>query len=166
MHDRLVQEATRALDKLGNVEPTDAKFALVEENAIKLVEAEIKHSEAADRQNERQDKLELERDKMDNEFKLKSREMDIREKELELRNKELDLRAKELDAKERMEYQKVAEANADMAARRRAEKKQAWWELIKIPLTAICSGALIVVTGRVEQHAILGQHQWSLIPKK
>ena len=62
-----------------------------------------------------------------------------------------------------------ADKSSDAAARRRLEKRQAWWDLIKMGFTTVCStacsAALIVVTGKMEQQAILGQHQWSLIPK-
>lgn len=173
MHDGLVRESTRALDKLGDLEPTDQKYEDVEERALKLIDAEIKHSEFADKQNERQAKLDIEKTKMDNEFTIKNRELDIREKELTVKEKELDLKGREMDLKEkeldmktRLEFQKAGEANSDLIARRRADKLQAWWEIIKIPLGAACTGALIVLTGNVEQHAILGQHQWSLLSKR
>ena len=62
-----------------------------------------------------------------------------------------------------------ADKSSDAEDRRKMEKRQAWWDLIKIFATTtfstVCSAALIVVTGKIEQNAILGQHQWQLIPK-
>ena len=49
--------------------------------------------------------------------------------------------------------------------KRRAEKRQAWFELIKIGISTASTLALIVATGHIEQNVILGQHKWSLIPK-
>lgn len=49
--------------------------------------------------------------------------------------------------------------------KRMAEKRQAWFELIKIGLSTMSTLALIVATGHIEQNVILGQHKWSLIPK-
>ena len=143
-HDKLVEEVQRLQNWLAEHEPTDENYGVVLDRLGKLSRLGIEFDEACDKQLERQDKLELERDRID-------RELDLKEKEIELKNT--------------LEMDKVEDNLAEAAARRRIEKRQAWGELIKIVLSTTCSAALIIVTGKIEQHAILGQHQWALIPK-
>ena len=143
-HDKLVTELNRLQDMISNTDPTSEEYARIEERMIRLAKLCIELDEACDKQLERQDRLEVDRLKVE-------RELDLREKEIELKND--------------LEVMKANDGVANDAARRRAEKRQAWWELIKIGLQVSGSAALILITGNVEQNAILGHNKWSLIPK-
>ena len=150
-HDKLVEEVQRLQNWLSDHDPSDEKYEVILGRLIKLTKLGIEFDEACDKQLERQDKLEIETNKSSKEIELRERELNLKEQELKLKNRLDSLRAEET-------------AN-EMLARRKAEKRQAVWDLIKIALSTACSASLIVMTGKVEQQAILGQHQWSLIPK-
>ena len=143
-HDKLVEELTRLQNLLNTLEPTSEEYSVVADRMVKLAKLGIELDDACDKQLERQDKLDLERYKIDKEFEFK-------EKELELKNG--------------IEAMKIEDNAADAAERRRTEKRQALWELIKIALQLGGSAALICVTGKIEQGVILGHNKWSLIPK-
>lgn len=143
-HDKLIEEVQRLQEWLNENDPTTENYAHVEERLIKLVKLGIEFDEACDKQLERQDRLDLERDKT-------MRELDLKEKEIELKNG--------------IEAMRIEDNSVDAANRRRVEKRQAYWDLIKTGLQIGGSAVLIVLTGLTEQHVILGQHKWSLIPK-
>lgn len=150
-HDKLVEEMQRLQNTLAELDTTSDAYDVVLGRLAKLNKIGIEFDEACDKQCERQIKLQNEEDNSSKEYDLKVRELDIREREIE--------------QKAVIEAQKIDENAAEFAARRRIEKWQAIWDLVKMGLATGCTAALIVFTGRTEQHAILGQHQWSLLTK-
>ena len=142
--DLLAQEIQKLLKWLNEHEATEENYAIVEDRLIKLAKLCIELDDSCDKQNDRQNKADLEKYKMDQEFELK---------------------LKEIELKYHLENSKVENDSKEYAARRRAEKRQAWWDLIKIGLQVGGSAALIIITGNLEQNVIIGQHKWSLIPK-
>lgn len=143
-HDMLIEEVQKLQKWLEEHDPTHENYAMVEDRLIKLVKLGIEYDEACDKQLDRQNRLDLDREKQEREF-------DLKEKDIELKNG--------------LEAMKLDNGSEEAANRRKLEKRQAWWDLIKIGLQFGCSAALIVVTGHLEQNVILGQHKWSLIPK-
>ena len=143
-HEMLVKELQRLQNWLNTHDPTTSEYFDVEERFVKLARLSMEFDEMCDKQLERQDKLELEHQRMEREF-------EIKEKDLEFKN--------ELEVKKREDISDEADV------RRRIERRQAWWDLIKIGLQIGGSAALIIITGNIEQNAILGHNKWSLIPK-
>lgn len=143
-YDKLKQEIQRLQELLGTLDPVSEEYAKVRDELIRLAKLEMEFNETCDKEIERSARVDIERDR--------------NEKEFELKNKEIEL-------KNEMEAKRLDDNAADFAARRRAEKRQALWDLIKIGLQFGGSAALIIITGHTEQAVILGQHKWSLIPK-
>lgn len=142
--DLLAQEIQKLQKWLNEHDATEDNYQIVEDRMIKLAKLCFELDESCDKQNDRQNKSDLEKYKMDQEFELK---------------------LKEIELKYHLENSKIENDSKEYAARRRAEKRQALWDLIKIGLQVGGSAALIIITGNLEQNVIIGQHKWSLIPK-
>ena len=142
--DKLAKEIERLQDALANLGPDKEQYRTVLECMIKSLKMQMEYDELCDKQIERQNKFELEKDRLYQEYELKKRELDWRIK---------------------MEEKKLKDEVDEAANRRHVEKRQVIWDLIKIGLTTGCTVLIIWFTGKIEQGAILGQHQWSLIPK-
>ena len=142
--EKLAKEIQRLQDILAGMEPDSEPYMTIARRLSEYVKTMMEYDEACDKQCERQDKLDLERERLTKEFELK---------------------VKELELKCSIETKKAEDSKVEATARRRAEKRQALWDIIKILLQIVGSAALIIVTGKTEQSVILGQHKWSLIPK-
>ena len=142
--DLLAQEIQKLLKWLNEHEATEENYAIVEDRLIKLAKLCIELDDSCDKQNDRQNRSDLDKYKIDKEFELKLQEIKL---------------------KYDLENSKVENDSKEYAARRKAEKRQAWWDLIKIGLQVGGSAALIIITGNLEQNVIIGHHKWSLIPK-
>lgn len=157
-HDKLVEEQERLQKLLATYGPTTDEYAKVEERLIKLAKLEFEFNESSDKQNERLNKFELEREKIKQEFSKQNRELEFKMQELKLKEKELELR-------NGLEAMKLEDNAEEARNRRRAEKRQAWFDLGKIVLQIGGTAALIGLTGKIEQGVIFGHNKWSLIPK-
>ena len=155
-HDKQVAEIENLQNLLNKITDKDSEqYLSLAKRLADQVRLLMEFDEQCDKQNERQNKLDFEQRKFDKEL-----EFD-REKFL----KELELKTKELELKMELEKWKLSEGCAEADARRKAEKRQALWDIIKILLQILGSAALIVITGKIEQNVILGQHKWSWIQK-
>lgn len=144
-HDKLDAEVQRLQDILSEItDPACERYMTIAKRLSELAKLRNDFDEVCDKQLERQDRLDLEREKL---------------------LKEIDLKIKEIELKMELERMKIKENSMDVAARRRAEKNLAFWDMAKIVLHFIGSGVLIYYTGQTEQNVILGAHKWSLIPK-
>jgi len=142
--DKLGKEIERLQDVLRNLDPNDEVYGSVVERIIKLTKLQMEYDELCDKQIDRQNRFELDQEKS---------------------NEQIELEKEKLEMSIRLEEKKFEKDLMDVARQRKITRWQAIWDLVKILLTTGCTVALIVVTGRIEQSAILGQHQWSLIPK-
>lgn len=156
--EKLTKEIDRCLDWLASHEVTHQDYDAVSNRYSKLTKLLMEYDEFSDKLNERQDKLDIEKDKIKG-------ERDLKDKDLELKSRELDLKEKELELKNNVDNQKIQNDAEEAKARRKHEKRQAVWEIIKIGVSTVATGVLIICTGKAEEAAILGQHKWSLIPK-
>ena len=142
--DKMAQEINRLQDVINGLDPKTDDYKFVLESMTKLTKMMMEYDELCAKQIERDDRLELESDKT---------------------MKELDIRMKELEFKIRQEEKKFEDEIKEAARQRKVAVAKAVWDIVKIALTTGCTVLLIWFTGHVEQSAILGQHQWSLIPK-
>ena len=156
--DMLGKEILKLQKKLENLEPETEAYSIVKNYLASQWKLAQDFDEACDKQNERQSRLDYENLRLKQDYELKMREYEIRMKELEIREKEIE-------SKNQLEKDKIMEAAMEADERRKAEKKAAIWELVKIGFQGVCIGTLIRVTGRTEESVIIGGHKWSLIPK-
>lgn len=150
-YEKMVEEALRLYQKAAATEPTDDNYEKILGLCLKQVKAIIDYNEACDKQNERQERLDMEKEKNQWDY--------------EIRMKELELKLEELVMKREIEQNRIDENEREAVERRRAEKRQAKWELLKIVLQIIGCAVCVVVTGKIEQNVIIGQHKWGWIPK-
>lgn len=156
--DMLSKEIQKLQKKLEDTKPESEEYSIVKNYLASLWKLAQDFDEACDKQNERQSKIDLEKLRLKQEY-------DLRIKEYELKMKELEIREKEIEAKNQLEKDKIMETAIEAEERRKAEKKAALWDLIKMGAQALFIGGLIGFTGHCEQNVILGAHKWSLIPK-
>ena len=142
--DKMAQEINRLQDVINGLDPKTDDYKFVLESMTRLTKMMMEYDELCAKQIERDDKFELESEKT---------------------TKELDIRMKELEFKIRQEEKKFEDEIKEAARQRKVTVAKAVWDIAKIALTTGCTVLLIWFTGHVEQSAILGQHQWSLIPK-
>ena len=142
--DKMAQEINRLQDVINGLDPKTDDYKFVLESMTRLTKMMMEYDELCAKQIERDDKFELESEKT---------------------TKELDIRMKELEFKIRQEEKKFEDEIKEAARQRKVAVAKAVWDIAKIALTTGCTVLLIWFTGHVEQSAILGQHQWSLIPK-
>ena len=143
-NDKIVSMIQKLQGMLDAIDPTEAKYSIILDMLTKCQKLKSENDEACDKQNERQNKLDLEKLRL--------------EKEVELKLKELELRYA-------LEEKKVKADSEEAARRRRAEKRNAIWDIIKLLVQIIGSAALIAFTGKIEQSVIIGNHKWSLLQK-
>lgn len=158
--EELVKRINKMIGILNTLNPVDnaEDFETVREDIIKLSKLLAEYDENCDKQLERQEKLDIEKER------LKLEQLRI-EKEFEIKFKELELRIEEAKFKSEIESMKVEQADEEAAARKKAAKWQAIWDLIKIAAQIAGTALLIGLTGKLEQSVILGNHKWSLIQK-
>ena len=142
--DKMAQEINRLQDVINGLDPKTDDYKFVLESMTRLTKMMMEYDELCAKQIERDDKFELESEKT---------------------TKELDIRMKELEFKIRQEEKKLEDEIKEAARQRKVAVAKAVWDIVKIVLTTGCTVFLIWFTGHIEQSAILGQHQWSLIPK-
>lgn len=143
-NEKIVSVIQKLQGMLETGDPTDAKFSVILEMLTKCQKLKSENDENCDRQNERQNKLDLEKLRLE---------------------KEIELKLKELELKYALEEKKVKADSEEAARRRRAEKRNAIWDIIKLLVQIIGSAALIAFTGKIEQSVIIGNHKWSLLQK-
>ena len=142
--DKLVEEIDRLQNVAKELNPTEEGHKAVLEAIIKLTKLQMEYDDLCAKQLDREDRFELEKDKT---------------------MEELELRMKELEFQIKMEEKKLDDEIKEAARQKRVAFVRAIWDIVKICLSTGCTLLLIWFTGHVEQSAILGQHQWSLIPK-
>ena len=163
--DKLVKEIEKLQELLSKIEDKDGeKYLILAKRLSEHIKMLMEFDETCDKQNERLNKYNFEQKKFDKNLEFE-REKFEKEKELEREKfaNELELKRKELEAKMEFERYKYNENTKESAARRKAEKRQAIWDIIKLLVQIIGSGILIAFTGKIEQTVILGQHKWSWI---
>lgn len=143
-HDELRKEIQRIQHKLATLDPETKEYSIVEERLIILAKLEMDFNESCDKQLERQNEHELKKERMDREF---------------------DLKEKEIEQRHDVDVQKLNDAAEEAFNRRKAEKRQAWWDLGKLGVSGFITAGLILVTKKAEEAVIFGQHVWSFIPK-
>lgn len=172
-HDELRKEIQRLQQKLATLDPETKEYSIVKEQLITLAKLEMDFNESCDKQLERQNEFELKKERMDREFALKEKELN-NQRELDIRkmddaseksDREFDLKEKEIEQRHDVDVKKLDDAAEEAFNRRRAEKKQAWWDLAKLGASGLITAGLILVTKKSEEAVIFGQHVWSLIPK-
>lgn len=143
-NDKIIAEINRIQEKLDKCDPVEERYSILLGILTRLVKMKSDNDEACDKQNERQDKLSLERERL---------------------LKELELKSKELELKYGIEAIKLEKDTGEAANRRREERRHAIWDIIKILAQIIGSIAVIIVTGKVEENVLIGNHKWSVIQK-
>ena len=143
-YDKLNVSIQKLQKMMDECDPMSEKFGILLGLFTKLVKLKAENDDACDKQNERQDKLDLDRQRLEKEFELKM---------------------KELELKYGIEEKKIEKDSTEAANRRRAERRQAIWDIIKLLAQILGSAALIAFTGKIEQGVIIGQHKWSVIPR-
>lgn len=143
-NDKIIAEINKIQGMLDKCDPMEESYNILLGVLAKLVKMKSDNDEACDKQNERQDKLSLERERL---------------------LKELELKTKELELKYGIEAKKLEKDTGEAANRRREERRHAIWDIIKILAQIIGSIAVIIVTGKVEENVLIGNHKWSVIQK-
>lgn len=143
-HDELRKEIKRLQTKAATLDPASKEYAIVSEQLVTMCKLEMEFNEVCDKQLQRQNEFELKKEQLDREFGLKKEQLD----------REFDLKEKEIEQRHEEAFN-----------RRKAEKKQAWWDLAKLGVSGFITAGLILVTKKSEEAVIFGQHVWSLIPK-
>ena len=172
-HDELRKEIQRLQLKLATLDPETKEYSMVKEQLIALAKLEMDFNESCDKQLERQNEHELKKERMDREFALKEKELN-NQHELDIRKlddasekaeREFDLKEKEIEQRHDVDVQKLNDAAEEAFNRRKAEKRQAMWDLGKLVISGAITAGLILVTKKAEEAVIFGQHVWSFIPK-
>jgi len=143
-NDKITAEINKIQGMLEKCDPVEEHYSILLGILARLVKMKSDNDEACDKQNERQNKFDLERERL---------------------MKELELKTKELELKYGIEAKKLEKDNGEAANRRREERRHAIWDIIKILAQIIGSIAVIIVTGKVEENVLIGNHKWSVIQK-
>ena len=143
-NDKITAEINKIQGMLEKCDPVEERYGILLGILARLVKMKSDNDEACDKQNERQNKFDLERERL---------------------MKELELKTKELELKYGIEAKKLEKDNGEAANRRREERRHAIWDIIKILAQIIGSIAVIIVTGKVEENVLIGNHKWSVIQK-
>lgn len=143
-NDKITAEINKIQGMLEKCDPVEERYGILLGILARLVKMKSDNDEACDKQNERQNKFDLERERL---------------------FKELELKTKELELKYGIEAKKLEKDNGEAVNRRREERRHAIWDIIKILAQIIGSIAVIIVTGKVEENVLIGNHKWSVIQK-